>query len=310
MSDNQNKFLGMSLCTAAGRLRKMITFDLLKQLNEDFCFRCGKRIEYIKDLSIDHKKFWMGIDRALFWDLNNIAFSHLKCNTLNGKQKKPAIINGKRITRKDRDAFIGMVFGTATHRFRKIIMFDLVKRLNLDLCYRCGNFIKKIENFSIEHKKSWLHKDVNLFWDLNNIAFSHLKCNLKNKPRNNLETLGEDCEEGFHWCSIHKKCLPIELFGKDSKRYSGLRTHCKECRREEYRNYYSRIKIERKKNQMENMTCEHRNYILAGYPENIYGREYVRAQSMYDVYCEDCKNFVSLLTGEIINNKGLIVDKR
>jgi len=245
MSENQNKFLGMHLATAVGRLRKMIMFNLLEQLNKDFCFRCGERIEYVKDLSIDHKKFWMGVDKALFWDLDNIAFSHLKCNTLNGKQKELTIIDDRRITRKDRDAFISMSFGRACHRLRKIIIFDLVKQLSLDLCHRCGNLIEDIADFSVEHKKSWLFKDVNLFWDLNNIAFSHLKCNVYNKPRNRMETAGEDCEKGFHWCSSHKKCLPIKLFGKDSKRYSGLRTHCKQCRRKEYKNYYSKIKAKK-----------------------------------------------------------------
>ena len=58
------------------------------------------------------------------------------------------------------------------------------------------------------------------------------------------------------------------------------------------------------------MVCKHGNWRLAGYPENIYGSEYVRTQSIYEVYCNDCKNFVNLLTGESINNKGLIIDKR
>ncbi len=245
MSDNQSKFLGMALGTATGKLRKIIMFDLIKQASKNFCFRCGKQIEYIEDLSIDHKEFWLGIDKALFWDLDNIEFSHLKCNTLNGRQKELVIIDGKRITRKDRDAFIGMSFGTACHRLKKIIMFNLAKHLNLDICYRCGSLIENIEDFSIEHKKSWLYKDLNLFWDLNNIAFSHLKCNLKNKPRNRIETLGEGCKKGFHWCSNCKKCLPVKLFGKDSKRHSGLRRHCKKCRREEYRDYYSRIKVKK-----------------------------------------------------------------
>ena len=243
--NNQDKFLGMPIGTAVGRLRKMIMFNLVKQLGKDLCYRCGEQIKYIENFSIDHKKFWLGIDKKLFWDLENIAFSHIECNTVDGKQKDPVIIDGKEITRKNRDAFIGMPFGTAAHRLRKIIMFDLVKQLNLNFCYRCGSLIENIEDFSIEHKKPWLHKDVKLFWDLNNIAFSHLKCNIYNKPKNRIETLGEDCKKGFHWCSNCKKCLPIELFGKDNKRYSGLRRHCKKCRSKEGRNYYIRTKLEK-----------------------------------------------------------------
>jgi hypothetical protein len=59
-----------------------------------------------------------------------------------------------------------------------------------------------------------------------------------------------------------------------------------------------------------NTDCKHEHWIPAGYPENIYGKEYVKVQSLYDVFCTDCKNFVNLLTGEIINDKGLIVEKR
>ncbi|KKK91693.1 hypothetical protein LCGC14_2710360, partial [marine sediment metagenome] len=63
-----------ALGTATGKLRKIIMFDLIKQASKNFCFRCGKQIEYIEDLSIDHKEFWLGIDKALFWDLDNIEF--------------------------------------------------------------------------------------------------------------------------------------------------------------------------------------------------------------------------------------------
>ena len=61
---------------------------------------------------------------------------------------------------------------------------------------------------------------------------------------------------------------------------------------------------------MEDKSCEHKNWIAAGYPVNIYGKEYTRVQSVYEVYCTDCKNFVHLLSGEVINDKGLIIDHR
>ena len=72
-----------------------------------------------------------------------------------------------------------------------------------------------------------------------------------------------------------------------------------------------KIKMDIFQNQMnKSIDCEHKNWRLAGYPVNIYGSEYVRVQSIYEVYCNDCENFVHLLTGEIINNKGLIIDRR
>ncbi|MEK7738413.1 MAG: hypothetical protein AAB326_00060 [Pseudomonadota bacterium] len=30
---------------------------------------------------------------------------------------------------------------------------------------------------STDHKEKWLDSNINLFWDINNIAFSHMKCN-------------------------------------------------------------------------------------------------------------------------------------
>jgi len=72
--------LGVEWSKANTRLRKMILFNLLQRHDEDNCFRCSERIETIEQLSIEHKKPWFGVDSALYWDLDNIAFSHLKCN--------------------------------------------------------------------------------------------------------------------------------------------------------------------------------------------------------------------------------------
>jgi hypothetical protein len=72
---------------------------------------------------------------------------------------------------------LGMPYGTATQRLRKSIMFWLVQKTGMDICYRCGEIIDNIDEFSIEHKINWLNNDTSLFWDLDNIAFSHMKCN-------------------------------------------------------------------------------------------------------------------------------------
>jgi len=83
--DNNNekkyKVLGMPHGTAQNKLRKMVLFHLLKKHNENFCFQCGAEIEAVEELSIEHKKPWVNESADLFWDMENIAFSHLKCNT-------------------------------------------------------------------------------------------------------------------------------------------------------------------------------------------------------------------------------------
>lgn len=73
---------------------------------------------------------------------------------------------------------LGMPFGTACNRLRKSVMFYLVTRLGLDDCYRCGLKVE-LDNFSMEHKQPWLYAEnpTELFFELDNIAFSHLKCN-------------------------------------------------------------------------------------------------------------------------------------
>lgn len=70
-------------------------------------------------------------------------------------------------------------FGTAMGRLRKSIMFSLVKECHKDICYRCGKPITDAGNFTIEHKIPWQNSDTpkKLFYDINNIAFSHANCN-------------------------------------------------------------------------------------------------------------------------------------
>lgn len=73
--------LGMNHTTARSRLVKNIMFDMVRRLDEDNCFRCGVKIGSPDELSIEHRIPWLHNSPALFWDLNNIAFSHLACNT-------------------------------------------------------------------------------------------------------------------------------------------------------------------------------------------------------------------------------------
>lgn len=79
-NNKKNITLGMPHGTASNRLRKNILFNLLKKHGENVCFKCSEVIDKVEDLSIEHKKPWEGISADLFWDLDNIAFSHMFCN--------------------------------------------------------------------------------------------------------------------------------------------------------------------------------------------------------------------------------------
>lgn len=81
---------------------------------------------------------------------------------------------------------LGMPFGTASNRLRKRILYSFAEELGRLNCYRCGEKIEKIEEFSIEHKESWaFSKDpIESFFNLENISFSHIRCNIGAAKKN------------------------------------------------------------------------------------------------------------------------------
>ena len=91
---------------------------------------------------------------------------------------------------------LGVPFGTASNQLRKAIMFQLIQKTNEDICYRCGKKIENIDDFSIDHKNSWLKAEnpKEAFFDLKNITFSHLKCNTLASDRTTSRNRGEN-----HW---------------------------------------------------------------------------------------------------------------
>jgi hypothetical protein len=137
---------------------------------------------------------------------------------------------------KKRTEFLGMSFGTARARLQRKILFDLVQKAGEDTCFRCDEKIVEVEDLSIEHKKNWLDVDPELFWDLQNVAFSHQKCNSGNHRNRIL------CSTSESWCYVCKTMLPIDNFWIakiGAKRAStGLKLECKSCkntRQNEYR---------------------------------------------------------------------------
>lgn len=91
MKENNKKkkeILGEDAGTASNKLKKKIMFHLIKKLNENICFQCGKEIADEKELSIEHKIPWLDKGKDLFYDINNIAFSHLSCNIKASRKAK------------------------------------------------------------------------------------------------------------------------------------------------------------------------------------------------------------------------------
>ncbi len=134
---------------------------------------------------------------------------------------------------------LGMSHGAACNKLKKSILFGFVQDAGLDICYRCGEQIESVDKLSIEHKIPWMDSNnpVKLFFDLENIAFSHLHCNSITR-----RTSGPQARQGPEetaWCSGCQDFRPIKLFGfrltKNQKRRP--RGYCNECRkkRRDYR---------------------------------------------------------------------------
>ena len=86
-----------------------------------------------------------------------------------------------------KNRLLGMPYGTATGRLRKMILFDLLRQFDFDHCFRCDQQIASIDDLSIEHITPWQGADDPkvAFFDLENIAFSHLRCNIQaSEPAN------------------------------------------------------------------------------------------------------------------------------
>jgi len=92
---NKDRLLGEPHGTASNRLKKMILFSLLVKAGTNICFQCGENIEKVEDLSIEHKEPWMIAKNPIqsFYDLDNIAFSHLLCNSKASNRKIPRLNN-------------------------------------------------------------------------------------------------------------------------------------------------------------------------------------------------------------------------
>ena len=120
--------------------------------------------------------------------------------------------------KKEKTRQLGMDPGTAANRLKKTLLFEFAKELDIHWCYQCAAEIKNPDNFTIEHKTPWLHSEdpKGLFFDIDNIAFSHKSCNYsaarnrQGKPCPSLTAYRKGCR-----CDDCKK-----LKSENQKKYS------------------------------------------------------------------------------------------
>lgn len=79
----KDELLGEPHGTATGRLRKALLFKYVKLAGHDICYRCKRKIEVVADFSVEHTVAWQAAPdpKAAFMALDDIAFSHLRCNS-------------------------------------------------------------------------------------------------------------------------------------------------------------------------------------------------------------------------------------
>jgi hypothetical protein len=105
---------------------------------------------------------------------------------------------------------LGMKFAKANSRLTRMILFNFAQTNNQDTCFHCRKKIESVDGFSIEHKIPWIDSidPIKTFFDLNNIAFSHLACNMKAARRHRKYfTVEEEKEAGRRKTAEHRKRL-------------------------------------------------------------------------------------------------------
>lgn len=130
---------------------------------------------------------------------------------------------------------LGMNHSTANARLRKDLIFYMMRKLGEGNCYQCGEEILSIDDMSIEHKEPWLDSEdpVGLFFNIENIAFSHLSCNVGAARRSNT-TITYGDSQACNSCGEIKK---LGEFDQHKARANGYVGECKDCRRIRDREY-------------------------------------------------------------------------
>ena len=112
-------------------------------------------------------------------------------------------------------AFLGMPVGTAKARLLKNILFHLLQKHSENICFKCRKLIENVQELSIEHIEPWEGLSVELFWSLENIAFSRRKCNRPHRNRGGGSEKKHTPPDGMAWCAGHKAFIQTLIKAED-----------------------------------------------------------------------------------------------
>jgi hypothetical protein len=81
----------------------------------------------------------------------------------------------KKDIKRQRAALLGMPYGTAEKHLRKAMLHSLAQQCGKNLCRWCQTEISSPDDLAVVHVQDW-SDDADKYWDLNNVAFSHVSC--------------------------------------------------------------------------------------------------------------------------------------
>lgn len=137
-----------------------------------------------------------------------------------GTHQQRGLTVGKR-KRDKNTAVSGMPRGTANARLRKKVLFELLRSIGKNICYRCEQPISISEDLAIEHVEDWKDDDE-LFWKLTNIAFSHRDCGsgaARQEGKHMLVDVTIETEDGEELPTFHHRG-GIYIAGRKGERYN------------------------------------------------------------------------------------------
>jgi hypothetical protein len=122
-----------------------------------------------------------------------------------------------------------MPHGTASYRLRKMVLLHLLQKYGENICFKCSEKIEDVNDLSIEHKQPWEGVSVELFWSLDNIAFSHLRCNTPHRYVGGGVSKRKVGPEGTAWCVGRRGYRDAGDFSRNRSRWNGLQNYCNDC---------------------------------------------------------------------------------
>lgn len=147
----------------------------------------------------------------------------------NNKRSEARRRSSKKVEARKREQ-LGFAIGTASYRLKTMLLFQLLQQTGRDICFRCSLKIDSEKELSLDHKIPWLDNSPDLFWNLENVAFSHKICNVRAARRSTqVPSLRKVGPAGTAWCAGHQAFLRTENFRKNSLHWNGLGYTCKRC---------------------------------------------------------------------------------